>query len=169
MGPFLFLLLSLSCLHLIYSKPKPKPKPKSHTEGLLDNYKLLYSFAERVSASDNSIPDGQFENSSYVSAECDTAPDPCRGDVVAFIHPLYVKSNTKLVGADLGDCTIISLGATQVSLNETPDITWLCNVVFSVNGVGSVVVNGPFYENASSLLAVTGGTGKNKSKTRAYS
>jgi hypothetical protein len=154
---------------LIYSKPKPKPKPKSHTEGLLDNYKLLYSFAERVSASDNSIPDGQFENSSYVSTKCDTAPDPCRGDVVTFIHPLYVKSNTKLVGADLGDCTIISLGATQVSLNETPDITWLCNVVFTVNGVGSVVVNGPFYENASSLLAVIGGTGKNKSKTRASS
>ena len=158
MSPFLFLLLSLSCLHLIYSKPKPKNHPKG--QGLLDNYKLLYSFAERVSASDGSIPDGQFENSSYVSTECDTAPDPCRGDVVTFIHPLYVKSNTKYVGTDLGDCTIISLGASQVSLNETPDINWLCNVVFTVKGVGSIIVNGPFYENASSILAVIGGTGK---------
>lgn len=158
MSPFLFLLLSLSCLHLIHSKPKHK----SNSKGLLDNYKLLYSFAERVSASDNSIPDGQFESSSYVSAQCDTAPLPCRNDVVTFIHPLYVKSNTKLVGYDLGDCTIISLGATQVSLDETPDITWLCNVVFTVKGVGSVIVNGPFYENASSMLTITGGTGKIK-------
>jgi hypothetical protein len=70
-----------------------------------------------------------------------------RGDQLAFANPVYNSTNTKKVGRDQGSCVRTAVGkAWQCSFT-----TWLPK--------GSLVVEGPFYDNRDSVLAITGGTG----------
>ena len=70
------------------------------------------------------------------------------GDLLAFGNPIYDATNTKHIGSDTGSCIRTKVGASY-------ECTW--TVTFQY---GSLAVEGPFYDTADSVLAVTGGTGR---------
>jgi Allene oxide cyclase barrel like domain len=69
------------------------------------------------------------------------------GDLLTFHNDLYDDANAEVVGSDQGDCTRIEVG-----------VSWECRWVNILEG-GSITVEGPFYDEAPSALAITGGTG----------
>ena len=70
------------------------------------------------------------------------------GDILAFGNPVYDAGNHVQVGNDQGSCVRTKVGA-----------SWECSWTTILPG-GSLVVEGPFYDSADSVLAITGGTGK---------
>ncbi len=70
------------------------------------------------------------------------------GDVLTFANKVYDEKNEKEVGSDNGYCLRTAVGS-----------AWECNWTLMLAD-GSVVVEGPFYDTADSVLAITGGTGK---------
>ena len=70
------------------------------------------------------------------------------GDVLAFANPIYNAANTKQLGSDNGSCVRTKVGTAY-------DCSW----TLTLPG-GQLMVSGPFYDTADSLLAITGGTGK---------
>jgi allene oxide cyclase len=79
------------------------------------------------------------------------------GDLLVFHNPIFNKSNTKQIGKDQGECIRISVG----------DKSWQCHWTTKIKGRGSIAVDGPFYDNRDSKLAITGGTGDFR-KVRGY-
>lgn len=76
------------------------------------------------------------------------APGDSAGDLLTFANPLFDETNTSKVGRDQGSCIRIS-----------PDRgIWQCSWTSWLGG-GSVTVEGPFYDDRGSTLAITGGTG----------
>lgn len=69
------------------------------------------------------------------------------GDVLAFANPVFDATNTHRVGTDNGSCVRTRVGA-----------SYECSWTTTLRG-GSLVVEGPFFDAADSVLAVTGGTG----------
>lgn len=69
------------------------------------------------------------------------------GDVLAFANPVYNAANTVQVGTDNGSCIRTKVAA-----------AYQCSWTLTLRG-GSLVVEGPFYDAADSVLAITGGTG----------
>jgi allene oxide cyclase len=70
-----------------------------------------------------------------------------RGDLLAFANPVFNAANTKKVGSDNGSC-----------VRTTPGKAWECEWTLLLRR-GHLVVQGPFYDTADSVLAITGGTG----------
>jgi hypothetical protein len=70
------------------------------------------------------------------------------GDILTFANEVYDPSNTRKVGTDQGYCVRTVVGK-----------AWECFWTISLQG-GQITVEGPFYDAADSVLAVTGGTGK---------
>lgn len=70
------------------------------------------------------------------------------GDILAFGNPVYDASNHVKVGSDQGSCVRTKVG-----------VAWECSWTTLLPG-GSLTVEGPFYDSADSVLAITGGTGK---------
>jgi allene oxide cyclase len=75
-------------------------------------------------------------------------PGDSVGDILTFANPVFNAANTKQVGSDNGYCLRTRVGA-----------AWECNWTLTLAG-GSLVVEGPYYDAADSVLAITGGTGK---------
>jgi allene oxide cyclase len=71
------------------------------------------------------------------------------GDLLVFHNPIFNKANTAQIGKDQGECIRVSV----------PDKSWECHWTTKIKGRGSITVEGPFYDNRDSKLAVTGGTG----------
>lgn len=69
------------------------------------------------------------------------------GDLLTFHNELFNEANTDVVGSDQGECVRIEVG-----------VSWECRWVNFLQG-GSITVEGPFLDAASSALAITGGTG----------
>lgn len=69
------------------------------------------------------------------------------GDLLAFGNPIYSPGNTKKIGEDQGVCVRTKVGK-----------SWECTWTLTLKQ-GSLVVQGPYYDNADSMLAITGGTG----------
>ncbi|MEV7392762.1 allene oxide cyclase family protein [Streptomyces sp. NPDC091215] len=69
------------------------------------------------------------------------------GDTLAFGNPVYSTSGAR-IGSDQGSCVRTKVGA-----------AWECSWTTTLNG-GSLVVQGPFYDDADSTLSITGGTGR---------
>ena len=69
------------------------------------------------------------------------------GDVLTFANKVFDEKNEKEIGSDNGYCLRTAVGA-----------AWECNWTLTLTD-GSVVVEGPFYDTADSVLAITGGTG----------
>lgn len=79
----------------------------------------------------------------------DTGPKgDSRGDLLAFANPIYDAANRVRIGKDNGSCVRTKVGA-----------AYECSWTVTLKG-GSLVVEGPFYDSADSILAITGGTGK---------
>lgn len=70
------------------------------------------------------------------------------GDILTFANQVYDPSNTRKVGTDQGYCVRTVVGK-----------AWECFWTLSLQD-GQITVEGPFYDAADSVLAVTGGTGK---------
>ena len=78
----------------------------------------------------------------------DTGPKgDSRGDLLAFANPVFNAANTKRVGHDQGSCVRTAVGR-----------SWECEWTLLLPK-GHLVVQGPFYDKADSILAITGGTG----------
>jgi hypothetical protein len=69
------------------------------------------------------------------------------GNQLAFGNPVYDAANKKQVGRDQGICVRTVVGK-----------SWECfwTVVLPA---GQITVEGPYYDTADSMLAITGGTG----------
>lgn len=85
-------------------------------------------------------------------AESDTVTDTgdeddSPGDILTFANDLYDESNANKVGTDSGWC-----------IRTVPGSTWECFWTATL-GDGQITVEGPFFDDHDSVLAVTGGTG----------
>ena len=70
------------------------------------------------------------------------------GDILAFGNPIFDAENVNEIGRDQGYCVRTNVGE-----------AWECNWTVVLDR-GSVVVEGPFYDDLrDSTLAITGGTG----------
>jgi len=73
-----------------------------------------------------------------------------QGDIFSWYNPVYDDTDTTKVGHDQGDCIRVS----------TSKGAWECRWLTFLNGRGSIMVEGVFYDAKDSTLAVTGGTGE---------
>lgn len=73
-----------------------------------------------------------------------------RGDILVFSNPVFDASNRTQVGHDLGYCVRIK-----------PSVAYECHWNLQLQN-GQIMVQGPFFDHADSVLAVTGGTGRYK-------
>jgi len=69
------------------------------------------------------------------------------GDILPFANEVYDEANAKLVGHDNGWCVRTVVGK-----------AWECIWTLTLEK-GQITAEGPFYDTADSVLAVTGGTG----------
>jgi hypothetical protein len=70
------------------------------------------------------------------------------GNILTFANDVFNASNTRKVGTDQGSCIRMVVGE-----------SWECNWTTFLPA-GQITVEGPFYDTADSVLAITGGTGK---------
>lgn len=70
-----------------------------------------------------------------------------RGDLLTFANPVFDAANRGQVGGDQGFCIRVVTGQ-----------SWECFWTLMLPK-GQITVEGPFRDNADSVLAVTGGTG----------
>jgi len=70
------------------------------------------------------------------------------GDILTFANEIYDKDNVNKVGSDNGWCARTVVGK-----------AWEC-IWTATLAEGQITVEGPFYDTADSVLAVTGGTGE---------
>ncbi|HEV2661819.1 MAG TPA: allene oxide cyclase family protein [Ktedonobacteraceae bacterium] len=70
------------------------------------------------------------------------------GDLDVFSNPVYDAANTKQIGHDAGSCIRTLVGQ-----------AYECNWTIFLKD-GQISVEGPYYDNADSMLAVIGGTGR---------
>lgn len=70
------------------------------------------------------------------------------GALLTFHNQIFDKTDTHLVGSDRGDCIRIDPAAG----------TWECRWTTFLSG-GQITVEGPFDDNADTVLSITGGTG----------
>jgi allene oxide cyclase len=69
------------------------------------------------------------------------------GDLLTFHNELFDDGNEIVVGTDQGECTRIEVG-----------VSWECRWINVLEG-GSITVEGPFFDQGPSAMAITGGTG----------
>jgi hypothetical protein len=72
------------------------------------------------------------------------------GDLLTFHNEVFDEDNETVVGTSHGDCVRIEVG-----------VSWQCRWTTTLE-VGSISVEGPFFDNSPSVLAITGGTGEFK-------
>ena len=70
------------------------------------------------------------------------------GDILTFANEVFDKDNANKVGSDNGWCVRTVAGK-----------AWEC-IWTTTLAEGQITVEGPFYDTADSVLAVTGGTGE---------
>jgi allene oxide cyclase len=70
------------------------------------------------------------------------------GNILTFANRVFNAADTKKVGHDQGSCTRIIVGK-----------SWEC-MWTTFLPKGQITVEGPFYDDGNSTLAITGGTGK---------
>ena len=73
--------------------------------------------------------------------------DDSVGDILTFANEVYDEANTTKVGSDNGYCVRTVVGS-----------AWECFWTIMLTD-GQITVEGPFYDAADSVLAITGGTG----------
>jgi hypothetical protein len=79
-----------------------------------------------------------------------TANGDSTGDLLTFNNEVFDEDNETVVGTSHGDCIRIEVG-----------VSWQCRWTTSLE-VGSITVEGPFFDSSPSVLAITGGTGEFK-------
>ena len=69
------------------------------------------------------------------------------GDLLTFHNELFDAGNENVVGTDQGECVRIEVG-----------VSWECRWINFLEG-GSITIEGPFFDEGPSAMAITGGTG----------
>ena len=69
------------------------------------------------------------------------------GDLLTFHNELFDDANEIVVGTNQGECVRIEVG-----------VSWECRWINFLEG-GSITVEGPFFDDGPSAMAITGGTG----------
>ncbi|MGH2636837.1 MAG: Allene oxide cyclase [Actinomycetota bacterium] len=77
-----------------------------------------------------------------------TANGDSTGDLLTFHNEVFAEDNETVVGTAHGECVRIEVG-----------VSWQCRWTTSLE-VGSLTVEGPFFDASPSVLAITGGTGE---------
>lgn len=77
-----------------------------------------------------------------------TANGDSTGDLLTFHNEVFAEDNETVIGTSQGDCIRIEVG-----------VSWQCRWTTSLE-VGTLTVEGPFFDAAPSVLAITGGTGE---------
>lgn len=77
-----------------------------------------------------------------------TANGDSSGDLLTFHNEVFDEDNQIVIGTSHGDCVRIEVG-----------ISWECRWVTTLE-VGSLTVEGAFFDASPSVLAITGGTGE---------
>jgi allene oxide cyclase len=72
------------------------------------------------------------------------------GDILTFHNKVFDKQDKKSVGTDLGRCIRVEAG-------KSYECAWTTSL-----HDGQITVDGPFYDDRDSVLAITGGTGAYK-------
>jgi allene oxide cyclase len=70
------------------------------------------------------------------------------GDLLTFNNEVFDSDNQEAIGTSHGDCVRIVVG-----------VSWQCRWTTALE-VGSITVEGPFFDEGPSVLAITGGTGE---------
>jgi hypothetical protein len=70
------------------------------------------------------------------------------GDLLTWANPVFATDNKTQLGRDQGYCIRVEVGK-----------SWECFWTLILKD-GQITVEGPFYDDADSVLAITGGTGK---------
>jgi hypothetical protein len=82
------------------------------------------------------------DTTAHIGAKADNT-----GDILTFHNVLFDASDKHRLGSDNGYCVRTEIG-------KSYECIWT-----SLLGDGQITVEGPFYDDADSVLAVTGGTG----------
>jgi len=69
------------------------------------------------------------------------------GDVLTFANPVYDAGNTQVLGQDHGYCVRLVVG-------KSMECHWTLMLQH-----GQIMADGPVYDSADTLMAITGGTG----------
>jgi hypothetical protein len=77
-----------------------------------------------------------------------TANGDSTGDLLTFHNEVFDSDNQVAIGTSHGECVRIEVG-----------VSWQCRWTTSLE-VGSITVEGPFFDAGPSVLAITGGTGE---------
>ena len=77
-----------------------------------------------------------------------TANGDSTGDLLTFYNEVFDEDNVEAIGTSHGDCVRIEVG-----------VSWQCRWTTSLE-VGTISVEGPFFDEGPSVLAITGGTGQ---------
>lgn len=77
-----------------------------------------------------------------------TANGDSTGDILTFHNEIFDEDNVTVIGTNQGECIRIEVG-----------VSWECRWVTTLE-VGTLTVEGPFFDAAPSVLAITGGTGE---------
>ena len=75
-------------------------------------------------------------------------PGDSVGDLLTFANPVYDQANKVQLGTDQGYCVRVAVGK-----------SWECFWTLMLKE-GQITVEGPFFDQGDSLMAITGGTGK---------
>jgi len=75
-------------------------------------------------------------------------PGDSAGNILTFANDVFNASDTQKVGTDQGSCVRVVVG-------ESFECNWT-----TILPKGQITVEGPFYDDRGSVLAITGGTGK---------
>ena len=75
-------------------------------------------------------------------------PGDSVGDLLTFANPVYDHANKVQLGTDQGYCVRVAVGK-----------SWECFWTLMLKE-GQITVEGPFFDQGDSLMAITGGTGK---------
>jgi allene oxide cyclase len=122
---------------------------------------VLLTIAAVAMASGSATPNAQGPSGASIEviehAISDTvidtgAPGDSTGDLLTFSNPLYDATDTNVIGHDQGSCIRI----------DPAKGSWECTWTNFLPG-GKITVEGPFFDNAGSKLAITGGTRSNRS------
>ena len=70
------------------------------------------------------------------------------GDILTFANEVFDAANTAKVGDNQGVCT-----------RTVPGVAWDCGWTLTLPS-GQIMVQGPFFDGANSVLAIIGGTGQ---------
>lgn len=70
------------------------------------------------------------------------------GDILSFANEVFDSTNVQKLGSDNGHC-----------VRTIADTAWDCQWTLSLPE-GQIMVQGPFFDKADSILAIVGGTGQ---------